>query len=532
MDCGTGKRMSRIGIIKTNNARRVRLSLPGLLPLLFAMSSHAELPPPAVNIELIPAGSLIIPMDNDKQNIGATFNLSAYGLANTLLWQGVRIKWAIRSGKAHDGIDFTVEAQRTSPSATAPATLDFRGGPFIIHRDWVPYALATIASFGNNVAVYETTEDVSADVRFTLAQAKKVGALDDGGNADIHTDILDAAGFVPGTQYQVIPAATLADVNANACFTMVSEPHWHTTSNDTQTDAIRQFTASGGNFLAQCAAIESYENNASFGHFQTTLGIVENNDNDPHTYFNPDLAYGQFHGPLSDEGGSVTDFELAPGSAFQNGGHSLAYNTANPGLHIATASKLAVGTGSNVMYLGGHNYKGTALAKLNGQRMYLNAAMLPAGRPTICGLDVPDLPQLNLIKTAFWSDGTPIQSGAIIPSGVQFNYMLYINNANFSRTDLSVRDVLDPAFQYQAGTVHVDNSLAECAAAACTPAEEQVIFNTVSAAPFLTDAIDADVASYTGASSSIDAGDRNAANQRLDINGDAVWAILFSVRMQ
>ena len=68
-------------------------------------------------MELIPAGSLIIAMDNDKQNIGSTFNLQAYGLANHLLWQGVRIRWAIRSGKLKDGIDFTVSAQRIQPKA-------------------------------------------------------------------------------------------------------------------------------------------------------------------------------------------------------------------------------------------------------------------------------------------------------------------------------------------------------------------------------------------------------------------------------
>ncbi|MFQ5549417.1 MAG: hypothetical protein ACE5FV_14075, partial [Woeseia sp.] len=59
------------------------------------------------------------------------------------------------------------------------------------------------------------------------------------GKADIHTDMLDEAGFVAGVQYAVIPAATLLTINANACFTMVGEPHWKTTDNDTETDAVR-----------------------------------------------------------------------------------------------------------------------------------------------------------------------------------------------------------------------------------------------------------------------------------------------------
>ncbi|MCZ6618564.1 MAG: hypothetical protein O7E57_10555, partial [Gammaproteobacteria bacterium] len=174
-----------------------------LVALMMAVPARAELPPPTANMELIPAGSLIIAMDNDKQNIGALFNLKAYGMANHMLWENVRVKWAIRAGKAKDGIDFTVKAQRILPTAVAEATLDFRGGPFIIHKDLADYALPRMTAYGNNVAVYETTEDVMVDVRFTLDEKKKIGALDDGGNADIHTAVLDAAGFVAGVQYFV-----------------------------------------------------------------------------------------------------------------------------------------------------------------------------------------------------------------------------------------------------------------------------------------------------------------------------------------
>lgn len=138
---------------------------------------------------------------------------------------------------------------------------------------------------------------------------------------------------------------------------------------------------------------------------------------------------------------------------------------------------------------------------------------------------------LNLVKRAFWPDGTPIPTGATIPSGVEFRYLLYINNQVAGQNDVSVRDVLDPAFQYQAGTLQVDNSMTECAAVICTAAEEQAIFAAIDATPVLTDAEDGDVASYTGAGTVIDAGNGTAANAQLNINGDAVWAILFSVKM-
>ncbi len=61
----------------------------------------------------------------------------------------------------------------------------------------------------------------------------------------------------------------------------------------------------------------------------------------------------------------------------------------------------------------------------------------------------------------------------------------------------SVRDVLDPAFQYQRGTIQVNNS----------------------------------ATSYSGASLSIDAGDQNVANPQLDSNANEVWAVMFSVNM-
>jgi len=144
-------------------------------------------------------------------------------------------------------------------------------------------------------------------------------------------------------------------------------------------------------------------------------------------------------------------------------------------------------------------------------------------------LNVTEIALPALIKRAFWPDGTPIPSGATIPNGVGFKYLLYINNSGGANIDVSVRDVLDAAFQYQAGTIQVDNPVGECALTVCTAAEELAIFTAVDGAAFLTDAVDGDVASITG--STIDAGNQNVANLQLDIDGNAVWAILFSVKM-
>jgi hypothetical protein len=138
---------------------------------------------------------------------------------------------------------------------------------------------------------------------------------------------------------------------------------------------------------------------------------------------------------------------------------------------------------------------------------------------------------LAIVKKAFDPDGTPITSASTIPSGVGFKFLLYINNHGSAVSDVSVRDVLDPAFEYQTTTIQVDNSVGECASIACTPAEEAAIFTAVNGATTLSDAVDGDVASYTGGSSSVDAGDENVGNPQLNISADTVWAMLFTVKM-
>ncbi len=138
---------------------------------------------------------------------------------------------------------------------------------------------------------------------------------------------------------------------------------------------------------------------------------------------------------------------------------------------------------------------------------------------------------LNIVKRAFWPNGTPGPTGAAIPSGVEFKFLLYVNNTSSAVTDVSVRDVLDTAFQYQTETIQVDNSVVECAVAVCTAGEELTIFTAVDGTAILTDAVDGDVGSYTGTSLSVDTGDGAEANGQLNINADAVWAVLFSVKM-
>ena len=110
------------------------------MPIARAYVVGDDLPGPSAHLETVPAGSLVIPMDNTLQAIVSPFNLRAYGLVNDLLQRGIPVKWAIRAGKVKDATDFTATAARVAPTVVAAASLNFSGGPFLVHRDFAQLA--------------------------------------------------------------------------------------------------------------------------------------------------------------------------------------------------------------------------------------------------------------------------------------------------------------------------------------------------------------------------------------------------------
>ncbi len=318
-----------------------------------------DLPGVTANLELIPAGSLVIPMDNAHQDLtDKPFNLKAYGLVNALLLTNIPMKWAIAAGKAKDGIDFQASARRIAPTEQSATAVSFRAGPFIVHRDFVARALPVISAFGSQVAVYELTTNTLVDVRYTLGHKPQVLVLDDGGTDGIHTRILQEAGFNP-SQYVVVSAKDVKNYASNSCYTIVTAPHYKEDHADTEASSIRAFLVAGGNFLAQCAAVRTYENNETFGHFHGSEGLKDDNRGSDMNYVNADMAFNQFEGELKDTGGSLQDWTLVPGSSFVNNGHMLVQNQEKLTSMVAAAGKLQRGkVGSMVFYLGGHDYKG------------------------------------------------------------------------------------------------------------------------------------------------------------------------------
>lgn len=363
-----------------------------ILFLTFNVWAQTDLPNPPSDVQAIPAGSFIIPMDTEHQSTVpagiAPFNLKAYGLINEFLQNGIPVKWAIASGKERDDIDFTATARKISPDASVASSINFRGGPFIVKDTSLPCGLSTteiINAFGNDVAVYEATEDFTADIRYTLTHRPKIAVFNNGGNEHIHARILEAAGI---QEYDVMDATDIGDLIN--CYTFVSEPHADPEQVSQEViDGVKAFVLNGGNFLAQCHAIETYENR---GFFHTTAGIEIINTDVSHTYPNADLAYSQIHGTTAENnGGSVDNWTLAEGSQW------LPYTY--PSIqHNETDTVIAMGAhltdpgmpGGNVYYLGGHDYSRapgppsmnadlSTLEKVNALRLYLNAALVPSG---------------------------------------------------------------------------------------------------------------------------------------------------------
>ena len=141
---------------------------------------------------------------------------------------------------------------------------------------------------------------------------------------------------------------------------------------------------------------------------------------------------------------------------------------------------------------------------------------------------------LTLYKRAFLtSDGTQLTSGDTLPSGTLVDFMIYVNNSgSIAINDLSIQDVLDPLFVYQAGTIRVDNTQT-CAAAVCVPGEEPAIYAAAAAAAAGTDVAAAgDTVSFNGINT-INVGNAVvAANDQQDAAANSVLAVVFTVQVQ
>jgi hypothetical protein len=394
--------------------KAVLLFFLGCAISFITVAQNKNLPTPSSDLQTLQTGSYVIAMDNTLQlNTAVDFNLKTYGLVVYLLNNNVKIKWSIKSGKSKDGIDITGTAEQFQPTlVSGGVTRNFKAGPFVIYAVDTTGVAALITAFytansltGNNrPKVYRLTAAVSnVDIRYDMAGFKpKAQILNDGSNSSIHVGYMTNCG-ISSSNYSTGPATDLY----NKCYTFASEPH-NSAPTSSVINAIRYFVTCGGNFLAQCAAVEAYENNAS-GHFHSTNGITVVNTavSDAATiYPDADLAFSQYDGIFNvKQNGSVANWTLASGSSFTNNEHNHATGgTLGSQSPIgASVSKLTSGAlpGGLVFYLGNHNFSSiTDIESINGIRMYMNAFLTPVSINSNCtiGANLPNPLPVKLVS--------------------------------------------------------------------------------------------------------------------------------------
>lgn len=368
--------------------RKTFLTIISCCFFVLLQAQNTDLPGPTPNLQTLPAGSYVIAMDNTLQvNSSGDFNLKVYGLLVYLLNNNVHLKWSIRAGKAKDGIDFTATAEQIKPGLiSGGVSRNFKAGPFVIFASDTSGVASLIDAFytantltgTNRPQVYRLTAAASnVDIRYDLTGFRpKAAVLTDGGNQSIHIAYMTTAS-IPSESYATSQGTDLL----TNCFTFASEPHNTKTGTavNNAISAIKDFVTKGGNFLAQCEAINNYENN-TLGRFQTTGGISISNAGigTTLTYSNPDLSYSQFEGNFNASyGGSLRNWQMI-GTATNNE-HNHATGTGGSSNIIgASVSKHYYDKGGLVFYLGSHSFTTSSSDGINGIRMYMNAFLTPS----------------------------------------------------------------------------------------------------------------------------------------------------------
>ena len=454
--------------------------------VLFCVGAFAQAQPGAQNSEPVPVDSLIIPMDNVNQaNPTTTFNLRAYGLANKLLQNNIPLKWAIKYNKNKDDVDFSAVVTRIAgPSGVASGNVNFSGGPFIVSPEFRTLAEPIIAAFNtsitgtpNDVTVYRVTLATVADIRYTITHKPLVAIGPDGGNfgTGVYQDLLDQA-LIPDYS-----SVTDESMQPDSCYTLAAQAHSTVT---TWVASYSGFVQNGGNLLLECASINTFENNALNGHYQTTQGYSVYGTNDSTnvsgtlTYPNGYMPFNQFIGALNgDQDGAITDFYPASGSNYQNGAliaarHNNGTGTGNHNANVAVVSKVGnVGReGGYVFELGGHNYdRGSSndITNINGKRMILNTLFVPVTRPC-AQLAQPQVEGYKSVRMK-----TDVAPGGLGQNDIVTWEITYINRSLAPAVNFQITDPISNLMQYQPG------SLTVTAAGTLTTATANPSFNGV-----------------------------------------------------
>ena len=429
-------------------------------------------PPPQV----LPTGSLIIPMDQNYQSYtdgkgNTRFNFNCYGHVVKLLHANIPCKWIIATLKQQDQPDIVnAPVKRMLPTAGAATMATFYSGPIAVHAQYAATALALLTQFNSDLAsittslntnvvtVFQTTGPITVSVRHELTNKPYVGISNAGGYGSIAIGYMNYASLSQVTHYSYLGDATaLRSIDTTTCYTLIVEMHFADPGTNVYAQAAQSFLQSGGNVMVECAAISTYENNGI--PFVSTAG-VKDTGTQAQTPYTPDLPIAQYYTPISNEAfqSRIRFAKLSGGGSQWEGYDACVVCTTEANIQSrvarAMAAKLPYASGSAggvYLALGGHDWLDTTgaggpstlnIASDNGARLYYNALLIPSKRPDSCALNVVSDPNVQTLVT--FSTSPRFQS---------LTYTIVVSNTGAPAQGVTATINLDPTFLYQGYTV-------------------------------------------------------------------------------
>lgn len=367
-----------------------RLRIKTRLSTLFITLGVCFFTPSAIaQSETFPIGTYIVNMGITPQTVAN--GMQPYGMVYELLkTYYVPVKWVIGAGKAKDGIDFTYNS------------VNYRGGTFIIPRDYITSAVRTRLTYwsGQGVVMDTTTTSLTLNVSRTLTSAP-VWTINSTSSATVTPMFTHAS--IPSSAYNFKAPSTLG-----TCDDIFALPHadptWAVHGNIYTWNRDYMGAIWGG-----CHAISVLENlsnplnPAQRMNFLSTAGLIPHGS---HAHGTPAYNYhfnrSSYNGsPISSRADDMVYQYMGIQDAAHTNGSEQVYipvsggawrNSTKIGCYDSTQSNVSAfpngpaattlygrGHGRDssgyVMYQSGHNITGTSAANVAAMRQFFNFAL-------------------------------------------------------------------------------------------------------------------------------------------------------------
>jgi hypothetical protein len=388
---------------------RLKKTGPGYLLATAFMTSMVLLTELPAHADNFATGAYIIPMDTAYQDSGM---LKAFGLVYNLLSHGVEVRWSILPGKSSQGTDFTASGHDLKTGAAVPSH-GYRGGSFVIDVADTSAALPLIQAWWTAhptplVTVHVAGSDFTAPVSRYLVDAPKIAVHADGNQAIMFgylnaASIPDSQGNTWGatspnllTPVQIAGPSTsshhdgaLFDSQGVPVYNALFTAHWSVASEVQSPETVAETRAFLGFpvlFFAECQAVESFENDANYGHFLTTQGLNVSSQPLSVDYYQADLPAAQIDGTFGTVGGSDPNFVFPAGGTWISGPNFFLTAHGITSQYVAMWGSAFGNQPGRVYYLGGHQYTTTTPISVNpqtqGVRLFLNSLFAAPGTAT------------------------------------------------------------------------------------------------------------------------------------------------------